>query len=46
VPDAAGVGVGELAAGPEQQELAVDRGRADTRVADRFGRGDAQLLQQ
>ncbi len=46
VPDAAGVGVGELPAGPEQQELAADRGRADMRVVDRFGRGDAQLFQQ
>jgi hypothetical protein len=46
VLDAAGMGVGELPSHPEQQELPRDGRRADPRVIDRLGRGDAKLVEQ
>jgi len=42
VLDAAGMGVGELPVRVEQQELSAAGRRADPRVIDRLGRGDAQ----
>jgi hypothetical protein len=46
VPDTASVGVGELPARAEQQKLTADGRRADPQVIDRFGGGNAQLVEQ